>query len=62
MRGGQFETDLDRGRTERVVGVVGLQMRDRQRHAAEMQREGGGACKNPEPPRWFLFVEVRHRY
>ena len=55
-----FEPDLDRGRAERVVGLLGLQMRDRQRRAADVQRERADACENPEPPGRVLFVEVSH--
>ena len=44
-----------------IIGLVVMQMRDRQRSAAEMQRERGDARKNPEPPRGPLFdVEIRH--
>src|SRR3954464_10072882 len=38
-----------------------MQMRDRQRGAAEMQRERGDARKDPEPSRGLLLVEVRHQ-
>ena len=56
-----LKADLDRRRAKRVVGIVGLQMRDRERRAADMERERGNACENPEPPRRLLFgVEVRH--
>ena len=56
----QFESDFDRGCTERIVGFFGLQMRDRQRRAADVKRQRDHRGKNPEPPRWLLFVNIRH--
>ena len=50
-----LEADLDRRRAEEIVGIVGAQMRDRQRSAADMQRERGDARENPQPSRRLLF-------
>jgi len=43
-----------------IAAVVGSQMRDRQRHAAEVQRKRYHRGENPTAPRGFLF-EFRHR-
>ena len=56
---GQFESDFDRGCAERIVGLFGLQMRDRQRRAADVKRKRDHRGKNPEPPGWLLLVEIR---
>ena len=55
MQRRQFKPDLDRRRSERVVGLIGLQMRNRQRAAADVKRERGNRCQNPEPPGRLLF-------
>ena len=57
----QFDADVAL-RAQIFVAGVALQMRERQRAAAEMQRERGHRRQNPQPPRGLLFgVEVGHQ-
>ncbi len=56
-----LQSDLDRGCAQRIVGIVVLQMRDRQRYAADMKCERSQGRENPQPPgRFLLRVEVGH--
>ena len=52
------DTDLDCRCPKRVIGLFGLQMRDRQRRAAYVKRERYHRGGNPEPPRRLLLVEA----
>jgi hypothetical protein len=56
-----FQPDLDGGCTQRIVGIVVLQMRHRERDAADMKDHRTDGCENPQPPgRFLLHVEVGH--
>jgi len=44
-----------------IVGIVGAQMRNRQRAAADVKRERAQGCENPQPRGRSLFsVEAGH--
>ncbi len=57
MHGGHFKPDLDRRGAERIVLCVVLQLHDRKRHAADMQRERDHRGENPEPAGGLLLVQ-----
>ena len=55
---GHLESDLDAGRAKAFIISIRLEMRDRQRHAAKVQRERYHGGESPQPAR-RLAVEIR---
>src|ERR1700739_2160809 len=57
-----LESDLDRRSSDGIIGIVVLQMHERQRAAADMKPNRHHGRKYPQPPGSFLFgVEISHR-
>ena len=58
LHGAPVRGRLDRRCAKRVIGFFGLQMHNRQRRAANVERERDHRGRNPEPPGWLLLVEA----
>ncbi len=59
LRRGHLDGELRAGRAEAVVAVIGPQVRQRERGAAQMERKRRHRCQNPKRPGWSGLV--RHR-